>query len=160
MAANDQHFFMMDEDAFFYINLGTEATPNWVLMDYAEEVSIDMSKSEIDLPIEGSNFKLARGGDFEAPISFKYQRPKPGITDAIHDKIFDSFVKRIPVQFAWTDLAITDTAAKGFKLWTEVMKYPFMKKNEGSQLLDVEAKPTDYCESDVLYTGSLIGASA
>lgn len=159
MAGEDNHFFMMDEDAFTYINLGTEASPNWVLMEYGEEFAVNMSKTEIDLPIESSKFKLMRGGDFDAPITFKYQRPKAGIADPVHQKIYDSFVLGLPVQFAWTDQPITDPTALGFKIWAEVMKYPFMKKNEGTQLLDVEAKPTDYCENDTLFTAELIGAT-
>ena len=157
--AEDGHLFMMDEEAFSYINLGTNATPAWPLMDYAEECSVDMSKSEIDLPFAGSKFKLKRDGDFECPVSFKYMRPKPGITDAIHQKIFDSFVNKTPVQFAWTDLAITETDAKGLKVYCEVMKYPLKKENEGAQMLDIEAAPTDYCEADTLILPELIGAT-
>jgi len=156
--ADDGHFFMMDEEAFFYINLGNEAAPSWVLMDFAEEAAIDMSKSGIDLPVAVSRFKLQRGGDFECPITFKYTRPKPGITDAIHDAIFSSFVNNKPVQFAWTDLPINDAGAKGLKAWSEVMKYPFKKANEGTQMLDIEAMPTDYCENDQLILPELIGA--
>lgn len=146
MPANDNHFFMMDEDAFSYINLGTDAVPAWTLMNFAEEFNIDMSKAEIDLPAGISGFKLGRGGDFEAPVAFKYSRPNPGITDAVWDKLVDSFINKRPVQFGWTDLAMTDANAFGFKAWCEVMKLPFKKVNDESQALDIEAKPTDYYE--------------
>ena len=151
-------FFMMDEDAFFYINLGTNAAPSWVLMDFAEEVSVELTEDDIELPIAVSGFKLSRGGDFDLPISFKYSRPVPGVTDAIHEKIYDSKVNRTAVQFAWTDLPITDVNAKGFKAWCRISKYPF-KKAKASQMLDIEARPTDYCESDTLILPELIGAT-
>ena len=157
--SSDGHFFMMDEEAFFYVNMGTDASPSWTLMNYAEEVIFDLSKSDVELPFGESKFKLYRGGDFDAPFSFKYSRPKPGIVDAIHDKIYDSFVNHTPVQFAWTDLPIADANAIGFSAWCEVMKYPMKKTSEENQMLEIEAKPTDYCEADTLVLPELLGSS-
>lgn len=155
----DGHFFMMDDDAFFYVNLGTNAAPSWTLVDFAEEVSADLSEGDIDLMFNGSDFKLSRGGKFDLPLSFKYSRAKADASDPIHDRIFDSKVKREPIQFAWTDLPITDANAKGFKCYFRISKYPFKKAAEGQQMLDIEARPTDYCEAGTLVLPELIGAT-
>lgn len=154
------NFFMLDEDAYFYVNLGTDAMPVWTLAEYAEEVSIEITKVEIELPAQVTGFRLSRGGDFEAPISFTYSRARNGITDAVHNKLVDSLINKKPVEFAWTDLPIADVGAFGFRVWSEVMKYPFKKVNDESQAIAVEAKPTDYCEADALIFPKFIGAPA
>lgn len=156
----NNHFFMTDEEVFFYMNTSSEVSPIWSLMNYAEEVNIDMTKAEIDLPISISKFKLTRGGDFDCPLSFKYSRPKPDITDPLFNKLWDSFVNHDPIQFAFTDLPIADTDAIGIKMYCEITKFPFKKINDQTQMFDIEAKPTDYEETGVLILPAFIGAPA
>ena len=143
------HMFLMGDEPFFYINTGTDAAPVWVSVDFAEEVSFDLSKGVAEFKPRSVKHTLKRGAKHESPLQFKY--PVTSGADSIRDDLWDSLVAGTPIQFAVTDKAIADTSAFGFKAWVEVMKFPINLNAEEGFMVDVEADPTDYVEG-----GSLI----
>jgi len=152
------HYFQQDDEPFAYMNFGTEATPVWTLMPNAEEIRCNLTKGKSERKPRSTPFTLKRGGRKEAPISMKYNRAR--VDDPVYNKLYDSFANDTPVQFAITDIAITESAAKGFKAWCEVFEIPLVAgSGEEGVIHEINAEPTDYMEADALVLPTLIGAS-
>lgn len=151
-----KNFHVMDEAVFFYINLGTAASPTWTIIKQAEDIKCDISKAEIELKGGVAGFKTYRGGDFDLPLTFMYSRSADDVADPVYDELYkESFVGRKPIQLALT-VGLIATAKSGFHCPFEVIKHGFKKERDGQQVYELECKPTDMCESDALVLPELI----
>lgn len=131
-----------------YYNTGTDATPTWVEVTRAKDVSAPLSKGEADVSRRESNWKMSKGTLKEGGLEFGYQY-KLG-SDSVFDALVDSYLNGTPIQFAVMDQAIATSGAWGFKLFSEVMELPIDQPLEDGVVINVSAKPTDHEESGSL----------
>jgi len=159
---SQDHYFLHGDDVHFDINTGDDATPAWVAMDNAEEPSADLSKNQTTRKPRKIKYELTRGGKFSNAFSFKYSPvSRPDVaSDAVFDKLWDSFINGKPVQLAMTSDGMASNDSFGFKAWCEIMKMPLPGTAEEGVMLDIEAKPTDYVESGALVSPDFITPAA
>lgn len=131
-----------------YINTGTHASPTWVLIGRAKDVSVPASKSEADVSRRESKNKKTRGAQIEFGVDFGYQY-KAG-TDDVLDDLRDSFLNGTPIELAVMDGAIATSGSKGWRMYVEVMEFPTEEPLTDGKTIAIATKHTDYEESSTL----------
>lgn len=131
-----------------YYNTGTHASPTWVEVKRAVDVSVGLSKGEADASRRESDWKLTRGGLKDLSVEFGY-RWKPG-GDTVFDAIWDSFVNNTAVQVYVADGDVGTADTEGIRGFVEVMENGYDQGLEETQLFNVSAKLTDWEEASAL----------
>lgn len=139
---------VVGQEAKLYRNTGTHATPTWVEMKRAIDVSITSTKDKADTSRRESSVKRQKGAMKDLGIEFGY-RYKRG-TDADWDALWDSFWNGTPIEFAVMDGDIGTTGNKGLLMYCEVFDFPSDEPLSESKTYNVGVAPTDYEEADVL----------
>lgn len=136
------------QECKLYYNSGTHASPTWVEIKRAIDVSLAMGKGEADMSRRESGEELARGALKQRNIDFGY-RYKIG-ADTVFDALMDSYVNGTPIQFAVMDQDITTAGAQGLRAFCEVMKADRDEPLADGVTVAFSAKPTDHEESGAL----------
>jgi hypothetical protein len=139
---------VVGKDCKLYINTATRATPTWVEVKSAINVSANLGKGEADVSARFSGWKLTKGALKELEISFTY-RHKAG-ADTVFDSLLSCYISGTPKEFAVMDAAITESGAQGPRAFCEVISMNVTQELEGSQELELTLKPTYYEEASVL----------
>lgn len=140
---------VVGKDCKLYLNSGTNATPTWVEIKKAINVSANLGKGEADVSARFSSWKLSKGALKELEISFTY-RHKAG-ADTVFDSLLSAYLTGTPKQFAVMDAAITESGAQGPKAFCEIFSMNLTQELENSAEYEFTLKPT-YVEE----TGTLI----
>lgn len=149
------HYYQQDDEPFFYYNTGTDATPAWVSITDAEEISWPVTKGQVERKPRGSKFTLKRGGKKEAVLTFNLLKTRA--QDDVFDAIWDSYCNDTPINFALTDKAIAEGDANGISAWCEVFEFSNAAgSGENGVVHEISAEPTDYVEAGSLIHPSLI----
>lgn len=156
--STSKHFYAMGNEPLVLINLGTAANPTIVAMDHATEPMFDNGKGEFTFKPRGIDFELMRGAKKTLTVSLKYSFPTSDAVDPVADALYDSFINGTPVELIWSDRPLVDAGARGVRAWCEVFKFPMPAKAEEGVVIDVEAKPTDYCEDGNLIAPGYLNA--
>lgn len=131
-----------------YYNSATHASPTWVEMKRAIDVSVDLSKGEAEASRRESSWKLTRGGLKELGVEFGY-RWKPG-GDTVFDALWSSFLNNGAVEMFIADGAAATAGTEGIRAFVEVMGMPYDQSLEETQVVNVSAKLTDWEEASAL----------
>lgn len=140
------------KDCKLYYNSGTHATPTWVEVKSAINVTANMGKGEAEVGSRASSWKLYKGAMKELEVSFTY-RHKSG-ADTVFDAILASYTSGTPKEFAVLDDDITLSGAQGPKAYFEVMSLNQSQELESAVEYEVTLKPTYFEE-----TGTMIEPS-
>ena len=131
-----------------YYNTGTNASPTWVEVGRAVDVSVPMTKGEADASRRESSWKRTRGGLKDMGIDFGY-RHKPG-ADAVFDALWDSFINGTAIEMFVADGPVGTNGSQGPRGFVEVMGIPLEQGLEEAATLNISAKLTDWEEASAL----------
>ena len=139
---------VVGKDCKLYLNSATHATPTWVEVDKAINVSANLGKGEADVSARYSGWKLTKGALKELEISFTY-RHKRG-ADTVFDTLLAAYINDTPTEFAVMDAEITESGAQGPRAYCEVLTLNLTQELENSEEYEVTLKPTYYEEAGSL----------
>jgi hypothetical protein len=122
-----------------YYNTGTYASPTWVEIVNARDVTIPLTKGEADTSRRGSTWRTRRGTLKDASIDFQIVQ-KDG--DATFTALLNSYINGTPIELLALNGATTDTAAEGLRATCEVFNFQDAQALESAVVYDVSAKPT------------------
>lgn len=132
-----------------YYNSATHASPTWVLIDRAVDVSISpFAKGEANVNSRASKWAKNIGTQIDAGISFGY-RYKTG-TDTVRDALIAAFLNGTPLEMAVMDGAIATTANRGLRAFMEIMEFPLDQPLADGVIVNVVAKVTYAEESSAV----------
>ncbi len=98
------------------------ATPTWIEVDRAQDLSFAGSENDADASVRGSNFAMDGGGLKSGVISFNYRFEQKteavitGETMAIWDRLVDSWLNVTPLLFQHMTGPIATSAMKGWRM--------------------------------------------
>lgn len=122
-------------EAKTYRNAGTHASPTAVLIDFIENLQLNLPKDKAELKDRSSKWKKKKGGHREASISFKYNYRKH-TTDTNFAAFQDSFLNDTPIEIIALDDLITESGAKGFRGYFEV--FQFDRKEDAGDIVSYD----------------------
>lgn len=100
-------------DAKLYYNSATHATPTWVEVTRAIDVSANISQEAVQLPSRASRWNKALPGLKDAEISFGYRVAKGA--DTVLDALLTMIASQAIKEFAVMDAAIALVGAQGLR---------------------------------------------
>lgn len=139
---------VVGKDCKLYLNSATNATPTWVEIKKAINVSANLGKGEADVSARFSGWKLSKGALKELEITFTY-RHKAG-ADTVFDTLLAAYLAGTPKQFAVMDAAITESGAQGPKAFCEIFAMNLTQELENAAEFEFTLKPTYVEETGVL----------
>lgn len=139
---------VVGKDCKLYYNSATNATPTWVEVKQAINVTVNLGKGEADVSSRASGWKLAKGTLKELEVSFTYRHVAGA--DTVFDALLAGYVGNTPKQFAVMDADITLTGAQGPKAYFEIFQLNQSQELEGSVEYEVTMKPTYFLDGTTL----------
>lgn len=127
-------------DAVLAYNSGTHASPTWVEITRARDVSAPATKSEAKLSSRASGFEYTKGGLIQLSLEFGYMYKRG--TDTVWTALLASFTGKTAVEFWIGDDTITLVGAKGWRFYGEVMECPMDQPLEEGVTYNFTIKPT------------------
>lgn len=122
-----------------YRNTGTYASPTWVEIVNARDVTVPLTKGEADTSSRASSWKTRKGTLKDASIDFQLVQ-KDG--DASFAALLDSFLDGSPIELLVLNGTTADTAAQGLRATVEVFQFQESQPLENALVYDVSCKPT------------------
>jgi hypothetical protein len=123
---------VVGKDCKLYYNTGTHATPTWVEIKDAQDVSLPLEKGKAETSSRRSKWKYFGAGLIEAGIDFDYLHNKGA--DTVFDALLDSFVNSTVKEFAAMDQAIATSGAQGLRFFGQVFQLnPSQQLEEGTK---------------------------
>jgi len=104
-----------------YYNTGTNASPTWVEIPMAKDVTINIESSDLDSTTRESEcWKMSAQGlrTFSADMQLLY---KPGTT--AYDALRAAYLAKTPQEYAFMDGAIATTGSEGFRVYGEIFSF-------------------------------------
>ena len=139
---------VVGKDCKLYLNSATHATPTWVELKSAINVSANLGKGEADVSARYSGWKLTKGALKELEISFSY-RHKQG-ADTVFDTLLAAYINDTHIEFAVMDAAITEPGAQGPRAFCEILSMNLTQELENAAEYEFTLKPTYHQESGAL----------
>ena len=127
-----------------YRNTGTHASPVWVEIKRAKDVSIPFSKGEADVSRRESDWEMFIGALKTVGLEFGYQHKRGA--DADRTALVASMLLGTPIEFAVMDDDITTDGAYGVRGYMEVFEFPFDQPLKDGQTVAVVCKLTEFEE--------------
>jgi hypothetical protein len=106
---------VVGRSAKLYYNSATHATPTWVLIDQAIDVSVPMSKGKADVSCRASSYRKYGAGLKEIRLEFGYLHQNGA--DTVFDALLASYISDTPIQLAAMDVAIATSGAQGLRAY-------------------------------------------
>lgn len=131
---------VVGKDCKLYYNTSIHATPAWVEMNKAIDVSANLSKGEADVSARYSGWKMTKSALKELEITFGYLHIRG--TDTVFDMLLDSYVSDTAKQFLVLDGDVTLSKAQGPRAYCEVFTLNLTQELEGGDMYEVTLKPT------------------
>jgi hypothetical protein len=133
-------------DCKLYYNTGTHASPTWVLIPRAINVSVpDFGCNQVATPSRGSNFEAFLNGLIRTGLNFTYAY-KAG-TDTVLTALLGMVTGRTAKEFAVMDGAIATTGSRGLRAYFNIENAPWNQELEGRMEVDFTLKPAYFEES-------------
>ena len=139
---------VVGKDCKLYLNSGTHATPTWVELKSAINVSANLGKGEADVSARYSGWKLTKGALKELEITFNY-RHKQG-ADTVFDTLLAAYINDTNIEFAVMDADITESGAQGPRAFCQVLSMNLTQELENAAEYEFTLKPTYHQESGAL----------
>lgn len=139
---------LIGAEAVLCYNTGTHATPTWVVVTRAKDVSMNASKSKGEISSRASRFKYKRGAlkELSLELGYLYRRG----TDSVWTMLNDSFVNGTINEFWVGDGTITLTGAKGWRFYGEVNEFSYEQPLEDADVFKVVIDPAPYYVSSAI----------
>ena len=131
-----------------YYNTGTHASPTWVEVTRAINVSFSSSKGEADQSSRISEWKMQKGTLIDLEITVTY-RKKQG-TDTVFDALQAAYFAGTVYEWAMLDGASTESGVQGIRAFCEIMSFGNTQDLEGAEEVEFSLKPTFHEESSSL----------
>lgn len=128
-----------------YYNSATHATPTWVLIPKAINVSFSLSKGEADQSSRSSTWRKSKGTLKDLEITFTY-RKKQG-TDTVWDALIAAAIAGTVYEYAMLDGISTESGVQGIRAFCEIMGVGNTQDLESSEEVEFTLKPTYHEES-------------
>lgn len=122
-----------------YYNSGTYASPTWVEIVNAKDVTVPLTKGEADTSRRGTQWKTRKGTLKDASIDFQLVQEDG---DGAFDALLDSFVNGTPIELLALNGASNEPGAQGLRAYCEVFNFQDGQALESAVVYDVSAKPT------------------
>lgn len=124
-----------------YDSADSVASPVWVPIPQAKNVSIPDSMDAVEVSARSSPQKRYIAGMGEESISCEYQYVD-GTGDAVFAALQAKYLARAPIQIAWADGSMAVAGAHYGKDWFVITKFDTSEELSGSKTYSLELKPT------------------
>lgn len=131
-----------------YYNAATHASPTWVEVTKAINVSFSVSKGEADQSSRMSDWKMQKGTLKDLEITFTY-RKKQG-TDTVFDALIAACFADTIMEYAMLDGAHTLSGVQGIRAFCEIMSVGNTQDLEAAEEVEFTLKPTYKEESSAV----------
>jgi hypothetical protein len=131
-----------------YYNTGTNASPVWVEITKAKDVSFPIQMGEADTSARDNEFKTYEVTLIGVELTFGYQY-EPG-TDTVFAALMSMALARTAKQFAAADGPIASTGTNYLKFFGKVFGLGSDQPLDGAETKDLTVKPVRFYESSVL----------
>ena len=132
--------FVLGLNAKLYFNSATYATPTWVEITLAQDVTLNGTLDEADVTTRGSSgFKETVGTLLDAGIEFKMLW-KPG--DPAFEKIKDAWLGRSAVEILCLDGPEATAGSEGLRAGMMVTNFTRNEALAEALTVDITLKPT------------------
>ena len=128
-----------------YYNAGTHASPSWVEVKRAKDVSVPNDKDKVEIDDRNSEEKKSVGGGRSKELSFGYTHQVG--TDSVFSVLLDSYNNNTAVEFAVMDGAIGTAGSKGWRGYYEVFKLENSQELNSPMAYDVDCSLTEHEEA-------------
>lgn len=127
----------------YYDSASSVASPTWVLISKAQDLSGPETAEEVEASARHSRFKKFLAGQIDGPIQFGYlySTAASGSMDSVLTALKGAFVAGTPLQFAVADGAIATTGTTYFKDWFVVTGMERSEELNGSVSFQFSLKP-------------------
>lgn len=131
-----------------YYNTATNASPVWVEVTKAKDVSFPIQMGEASADARDSEFKASEVTLIGIELNFGYQY-EPG-ADTVFDALMTMALGRTAKQFACADGVIATTGTKYLKFYGKVFGLNGDQPLDGVETKEITVKPVRFYESSVL----------
>lgn len=131
-----------------YYNTTTHASPTWVEVTRAINVSFSLSKGEADQSSRVSTWKMQKGTLKDLEITFTY-RKKQG-TDTVFDALIAAAIGETVYEYAVLDGAHSVSGVQGIRAFCEIMSAGNTQDLESAEEVEFTLKPTYKEESSAV----------
>lgn len=126
-------------DCKLYYNSGTYASPTWVEIVNAKDVTVPLTKGEADTSRRGTEWKTRRGTLKDASIDFQLVQEDG---DAAFTALLNSFLNNTPIELLALNGPVGTVGSEGLRATCEVFNFQDAQALESAVVYDVSAKPT------------------
>jgi len=123
-----------------YYNTATHASPTWVEVTRAINVSFSLSKGEADQSSRVSTWKMQKGTLKDLEITFTY-RKKQG-TDTVFDALIAAAIGETIYEYAVLDGTHSVSGVQGIRAFCEIMSAGNTQDLESAEEVEFTLKPT------------------
>lgn len=135
------------KDCFLYYST-SYATPTRVLIAEAQDVSLTLGKTKVDIMSRASTWKAKAAGLKELTMTFGYQYK--GGADTVFDALFAAYMDDTPLVFWALDDAAATTGAQGIVFPGLIFDFPIDQGLEAGVKFDIGVEFTRKVESSAL----------
>lgn len=128
-----------------YRNTGTDASPTWIEIEKAKDVSWPISIGEADVSARDCEYKLSEANLIGIELTFGYEYERG--TDAIYDALMADALQRTKRIYAIADGDIAGTGTRYLKFPGQIFSIENEEPLEGSKSASFTIKPTRLRES-------------
>lgn len=139
---------LLGRECYLYYNSATHASPTWVLIAQAVDVSFSIDKNYGDVSSRASTWKKNRAALKDLSISFGY-RYKAGVTDAVFDALRAKAIANTEVEMFAADGLSNATGTEGIRAYVDLTMGREEPLEDGV-LIPFEAKHVSFYESGAM----------
>lgn len=131
-----------------YYNSGTDASPTWVEIEKAKDVSFPLDIGESDASARDCEFKLSEAALIGIELTFGYQYTSGA--DTVYDALMAMAFGRTAKQFAIADGVIATVGTRYLSFFGKVFGVGNDEPLEGNKTAEFTVKPVRYYEASAL----------
>jgi len=139
---------LLGRECYLYYNSATYASPTWVLIAQAVDVSFSFDKNYGDVSSRASGWKKSRAALKDLSVSFGY-RYKAAVTDAVFDALRAKAIANTEVELFTADGLAATTGTEGMRAYVDLTMGREEPLEDGV-LVPFEAKHVTFYESGVM----------
>lgn len=139
---------LLGRECYTYYNSGTHASPVWVLIENAVDVSVSIGKNYGDVSSRASEWKKQKPSlkDLTASIGYRY---KAAVTDAVFDDLRAIALANTPTEFFFADGESDTAGTEGIRAYMDITLGEEQALEDGV-LVTFDATHILFVESDVV----------
>lgn len=139
---------LLGRECYLYYNSATYASPTWVLIGQAVDVSFSIDKNYGDVSSRISAWKKNKAGLKDLSVSFGY-RYKMGVTDAVFDALRANAIANTDTELFIADGPSGTAGSEGPRVYVD-LSFGRDEPLEDGVLIPFEAKHVIHYESSTL----------